>query len=280
METENNSKDLKLGLALGGGSALGFAHIGVLKALEENSISVDFISGTSVGAIMAALYAFSVPFRDIEKESEMLNWRKIAKLIPSALGVSSNAKLRKILEKHIGKNAKIEDASIPLAIIATDIETGSKMVFRSGSVIDAVLASSCLPGLFTPVEIGGCLLIDGGMVENVPISPLKNMGADIIVGVNLLKYRKYARPKNIIDVLTNSFDMINRKISDLPDGNGIDILMEPDLSNFYMGDITKWKDISEAGYSEAQKHILKLKELKHQPVYKDLWGKIKKLFKV
>ncbi len=279
METGNDSKDLKLGLALGGGSALGFAHLGVLKAFEENGISIDCISGTSVGAIMAALYAFSVPFRDIEKESEIMNWRKIANLRPSSLGISSNANLKKILEKHIGKNAKIEDANIPLAIIATDIETGSKMIFRSGSVVEAVLASSCLPGLFAPVEISGCMLIDGGMVENVPVSPLKDMGADVIVGVNLLKHRKYARPKNIVDVLTNSFDMVNRRISDLPNRDGVDIIMEPDLSNYYMGDIRKWKEISDVGYNEAQNHIQEVKELLHQPAFKGFWEKIKKIFK-
>jgi len=279
-EEKNKSGDLKLGLALGGGSALGFAHLGVLKSLEENNISIDFISGTSVGAIMAAFYAFSVPFRDIEKESEILNWRKIAKISPSSLGISSNANLRKLLEKYIGKKTDIEEASIPLAVVATDIETGSKVVFRSGNAVDAILASSSLPGLFAPVEISGCMLIDGGMVENVPVSVLKDSGADIIVGVNLLKHRKYARPKNIIDVLTNSFDMVNRRISDHAKQDYVDILMEPDLSNYYMGDITKWKEISDIGYAEAQKYISKINELKHQPIYKDFFEKIKKLFRV
>jgi len=278
-EIENGSRGLKLGLALGGGSALGFAHLGVLKALEENGISVDFISGTSAGAIMGALYAFGVPFRDIEKESAQLSWRKITKIQPSSLGVSSNANLRKLLEKHIGKKTDIEEASIPLAIVATDIETGSKVVFRSGNAVDAILASSSLPGLFSPVEIAGCMLIDGGMVENVPVSVLKDSGADIIVGVNLLKHRKYARPKNIIDVLTNSFDMVNRKISDHAKQDYVNILMEPDLSNYYLGDITKWKEISDIGYQEAQKYISEIKQLKHQPIYKDFFNKIKKLFK-
>jgi len=275
---KNKSHDLKLGLALGGGSALGFAHLGVLKAFEENNIPIDFISGTSVGAVIGALYAFGISFKDIEQESEKLDWKSLLKIKPSSMGMASSFAIRGILEKHIGKNADIADAIIPLAIVTTDIETGSKVVFRSGNVVDAVLASSCLPGLFSPIEMEGLMLVDGGIVENVPISPLKDSGAEIIVGVNLLKYRKYEKPKNVIGVLANSFDMINHRISSQPKQNDVDILIEPNLSDYLMGDIKKWKEISAQGYLETLKQITKIKELQHQTVYEDFWKKIKNLF--
>ena len=272
------SRNLKIGLALGGGSALGFAHLGVLRALEENNIPVDFISGTSAGAVISVLYAFGVSFKDIEQESEKLDWKNLAKIHPSPMGVTTNIAIREILERNIGKDADIADAKIPLAIIATDIETGAKIVFKSGNAIDAVMASSCLPGLFSPIEMQGLMLVDGGIVENVPISPLKRCGADIIIAVNLLRHRKYQKPKNIMGVLVNSFDMINHRISAQPNQNDVDILIEPNLSDYYMGDIKKWKEISEQGYLATLKHMNLIKELQHQSPYEDFWQKIKSLF--
>jgi NTE family protein len=269
--------DIKIGLALGGGTALGFAHIGVLKAFEDGGVPIDSISGTSAGAIIGSLYAFGVSFKDIEDEAKSLNWKKAAKIHPSKLGIATNDAVRKILEKHIGKNADITDAKIPLAVVATDIESGAKIIFRSGNVVDAVLASSCLPGLFAPVEIQGMLLVDGGIAENVPVSPLKGMEADIIVGVNLLRYRKYERPENIMGVLSNSFDMINHKISVQPKPDGAHILIEPNLSGYYMGDINKWREIADAGYKETIKHIDTIKRLKKMAPVESLWQGVKKL---
>jgi len=274
----DKSSNLKLGLALGGGSALGFAHLGVLRALEENNIAIDFISGTSAGAVVGALYAFGISFKDIEQESEKLDWKTLAKIHPSTMGVTTNAAIREILGRHIGKDADITDAKIPLAIVSTDIETGAKIVFKSGNAIDAVMASSCLPGLFSPIEMNGLMLVDGGIVENVPISPLKSCGADIIIAVNLLRYRKYQKPKNIMGVLVNSFDMINHRISAQPKQDDVNFLIEPNLSDYFMGDIKKWKEISEQGYAETLKHISKIKEIQHQTLCEDLWQKVKNLF--
>jgi len=100
---ENKSQNLKIGVALGGGSALGFAHVGALKALEESQIHIDYISGTSVGAIISSLYAFGVTFSDIEKEAKKMDWNSLTKIRPSSMGIFSNANLKKMLEKHIGK---------------------------------------------------------------------------------------------------------------------------------------------------------------------------------
>jgi NTE family protein len=274
---EDRKSHVKLGLALGGGSALGFAHIGVLKALEESDIIIDSISGTSAGAIIAALYAFGISFKDIEQEADKLDWKKLAKIYPSKLGVTNNKAIREILERHLGKKADIADANIPLAIVATDIENGSKVVFKSGPVIDAVLASSCLPGLFSPIKIEGLMLVDGGLVENVPISPLKGF-VDVIVAVNLLRYRRYTKPKSIMGVLVNSFDMINHRISAQPRQSDVNILIEPDLSDYFMGDIKKWKELSDKGYLETQKYISEIKTLLSQPEKEDFWEKIKNFF--
>jgi len=274
---EDKKSHIRLGLALGGGSALGFAHIGVLKALEENDIIIDSISGTSSGAIIAALYAFGVSFKDIEQEADKLNWKKLAKIYPSKLGVTNNKAIREILERHLGKKADIADANIPLAIVTTDIENGSKVVFKSGPVIDAVLASSCLPGLFSPIKIEGLMLVDGGLVENVPISPLRE-SSDVIIAVNLLRYRRYTKPKSIMGILVNSFDMINHRISAQSRQGDVNILIEPDLSDYFMGDIRKWKELSDKGYLETQKYIPEIKTLLSQSEKEDFWETIKNVF--
>ena len=268
----------KLGLALGGGSALGFAHIGVLKALENNNIPIDFISGTSSGAIVGALYAFGIPIKTIEKEAGQITWRKLAKIRLSALGLTSNDIVREILTRQIGSNANIEDAKIPLAIVTTNIENGKRCVLKKGNVIDAVMASSCLPGLFSPIEINGTLLVDGGIVENVPITPLKTFGAKVTIGVNLLRHRRYTKPQSIIGVLVNSFDMINHRISAQPKQGDVDFLIEPDLSSYFMGDVEKFKEIAECGYQETLKYIADIKELQNQPSFKEILQKFIKIF--
>jgi len=271
-------KDKKIGVALGGGSALGFAHLGVLESLEENNVSIDYISGTSAGAVAGVLYAFGVSFKEIEKEAEQLTWKKLAKINPSKLGVASNVAIREILERQIGKKTNLEDAPIPLAIVTTNIDNGEKVVLKSGNAIEAVMASSCLPGLFSPVEIDKKMLVDGGIVENVPISPLKEFGAEIIIGVNLLRHRKYEKPKSIIGVLVNSFDMINHRISAQPKHSDANFLIEPDLSDYYMGDLKKWKQISKLGYLEMQKFVLEVRNLQRATASQNFFHKIKELF--
>ena len=267
---------IKTGLALGGGSALGFAHIGVLKALQENNIQIDFISGTSAGAIVGALYAFGVSFEDIEKVAEKLDWKNVSKLRPCSMAIMSNKVLKGLLEENIG-NVDISISKIPLAITCTDIETGAKVVFKSGNVVDAVLASSCLPGLFPPIEMQGLMLVDGGIAENVPISSLKDSECNVKIAVNLMRYRKYERPKNIIGVFMNSFDMINHRISTQPTKDDVDILIEPDLRGYYMSDSAKWCEISEKGYKETLKYIEKIKELQTQKPTGEFWKNLKEL---
>ena len=273
----NKTENLSIGVALGGGMALGFAHIGVLKALEDNDINVSYISGVSVGAIIASLYALGISFMDIEQESERLNWLNVSSIRPSKMGFTSNLAIRKVLESYIGK-ANIEDANIPLAIVATDIASSEKVVLKSGSIVSAVLASSCLPGLFSPIEMNGYVLVDGGICENVPVSPLKDFGADIKIGVNLLRYRKYKKPKNVVEVLANSFDIINHRITSRPKASEVDFLIEPDLGDFYMSDFKKWKEISDCGYKETLKYIKSIKEMQKAPPKETFWGNVKNLF--
>jgi len=187
----------KIGLALGGGAVLGASHIGVIRALEEMDVEISFVTGTSIGAFVGALYSFGNTSKDIEEIVLQLNWMEISGIAIFESGLLSNAKLGKLLEKSLGEK-KIEDADIPLAVIATDISNGEKVIINKGLVTQAVMASTCIPGVFSPVEFDEKLLVDGGIVENITIDTVKNMGADYVIGVDLYAIKTYNKPDSIL----------------------------------------------------------------------------------
>ncbi len=201
-----NPFNTRIGLALGGGAAKGIAHIGVLKAFEEEQIRIHCISGTSVGALVASYHAFGRPAESILSICSELNLSKILDFTLKRGGLFSTNSIREMIHRDLG-DCRIEDANIPLAICATDIETGEQLIFRKGNLADAVCASMAVPGLFVPVEIDGRILVDGGLVENVPISPLPEMGAGIIVAVDLSHVGRYPKPEDTLDVISNAINI-------------------------------------------------------------------------
>lgn len=253
MKLFKKAKNKKIGLALGGGAVLGAAHIGVLKAIDELNIPVNFISGTSIGAFISAFYAFGKSWEEIESFTNELNWFDLTSLSIPKLGLLSNKKLGDLIKDTIG-DVNIEEAEIPLAMVATDIATGEKVVFTKGDVEKAVMASACIPGIFIPVEIDNRLLVDGGIVENVPITPLKKMGANFIISVDLNSEHPYKKPENIVEVMLRSFDF-TLKVATKLQTEKVDIQIKPDLSQFNMVDINQSDELIQAGYLEAKKSL-------------------------
>lgn len=248
----------KVGLALSGGSALGICHIGAIKALKENGIPVDCVSGTSAGAVVAAAFAFGVSLEKMIEISRRLSWSNVSRFGYSKLGLNSNEPVGDIVEEMIGK-VKIEDAPIPLAIVATDIDTGKKVVFRKGSVAEAVRASTCIPGFFVPVQIGSKKMVDGGLVENLPVSPLKEMDADVLVGINLGHFRTYRKTENVLDVITNSYGILLKQQNqefDCEEG----VFIEPHLEKFTPSDFEKADALMKTGYDATSQAISQIKE--------------------
>ncbi len=244
----------KLGVALGGGAALGAAHIGVLKALQENGIEPEFISGTSIGAFVAAHVGFGTSIEKLEEIAMDLDWLDITGFKLSKMGLLSNERLGKRILDEIGK-VRIEESNIPLCMIATDISTGEKVVLSEGPLYKAVMASTCLPGIFKPVEWKDKLLVDGVLCENVPITPLRDMGAHDIIGVDLTTNRRYKRPENIVDVLINTFDialdnMIKEQIEDKQT-----LLIQPELGAYNMADTGEAEKLIEEGYKAAMEAL-------------------------
>lgn len=252
-----NPFNSKIGLALGGGAAKGVAHIGVLKCLRESHVEISYISGTSIGALVAAFYAFGKSIEEMEAIGGELSFSKVTSFTLRKRGFSTTDSIRKLVVEELG-DVRIEDAQIPLAILAAEITTGKKVVFTSGSLADAICASLAVPGVYVPVESEGRLLVDGGIVENVPVSPLKRLGAGIIIAVDLNGVSSYPLPKDFMDVMGNAFD-IAIDLRTRVQIKAADVAISMDLSQYSRVDNTKaTQEIIEVGYLAAKESLMTL----------------------
>lgn len=177
---------MKIGLALGGGGAKGYAHLGVIKVLEQAGIKIDLVTGTSIGALVGAIYAAG-KHRDLEREVKDLKITDIPGLLSPSWclsGLFSGNSVFEILGDLIGVDA-FSDLLLPFSAVSTDIYSGERIVHSSGSVQSAVRASASIPGIFTPVELNNRVLVDGGLVDPVPVQAAYEMGADFVIAVDL-----------------------------------------------------------------------------------------------
>lgn len=239
----------EVGLALGGGAALGAAHVGVLRALEEHNIEPGFIAGTSIGAMVGALYAFGMPVDEIEKIALELDWLDVSGIKLSKMGLLSNDELGDLLEKELG-DVTFDQAAVDLAVVATDISNGEKVIIKDGKVSDAVKASACIPVIFEPVKFDGRLLVDGGLLESVPVTAAGELGAKRIIAVDLKAYRQYRKPDDIIDVLNNTLEIALTHLANVPMEN-VEMLIQPKLGTYSRMDTNHSKEMIELGYEAA-----------------------------
>lgn len=177
----------RIGLALGSGGARGAAHTGVLKVLDREGIHPTIVAGSSIGSLIGAAYVSGKPTADMEKEWLAVGVSKVLRgfmpTFPRA-GLSSGHELRKLLAGLFG-DVRIEDLPMPFAAVACDIDTGEPVALRSGSLVDAILASTAIPGIFHPVRWESRILVDGGMVDPVPVSVCRDLGADLVIAVDI-----------------------------------------------------------------------------------------------
>lgn len=256
----------KIGLALGSGAARGLAHVGVLAVLQKEGIPIDMIAGTSAGAIAGALYAHSADAEQIIKQATELGWKKIAPLIDPSLpktGLIKGKKIKNLLASYIGGNIKFSDLKIPFACVATDIDTGEEVVIDRGSVPEAIRASISVPAIFTVVKRGDRYLVDGGLVNPVPVSVVKRMGADFIIAVNVMpevtdRTEKIDKEPNIFQIIMQSiyittYSLVRSSVEDA------DTVIEPDVANIGAGDFQKAQELILRGEQAAQSAIPEIK---------------------
>jgi NTE family protein len=177
----------RVGLALGGGVVRGIAHLGVLAVLVEAGVPIDFISGTSVGALIAAAYASGRKPEELLDDALKFRWHRIIKPVISRQGFFSFAPLKRWIEQELG-NLNLEDLEIPCAIVATDLNRGEPVAFLQGNMPVTIQASCSVPGLIVPVELGDRLLCDGGVSDMLPVAILREMGAEYVIAVDVFAY--------------------------------------------------------------------------------------------
>lgn len=256
----------KVGLALSGGAARGMAHIGVLEVLRAEGIPIDFIAGTSAGAVAGAIYARNQDINQIKKDALAPGWKKFAPLIDPSFpktGFIKGEKIKGLLSTYLGGNLKFSDLKIPFACVATDIETGEEVIIDQGSVLEAIRASISIPGIFTLVKREKRYLVDGGLTTPVPVQVARRMGADFIIAVNVTPdvsdhLNKAGKPPNIFNVILQSIYIATYSLA----RNGIadaDIVIEPDLPRIGAGDFKKARELISEGAHAAQSAIPEIK---------------------
>ncbi|GIN19050.1 MAG TPA: esterase [Bacillus bacterium] len=202
----------KIGLALGSGGARGFAHLGVLKTLKEHSIPVDMIAGSSMGALIGCFYAFGHDIGQLIKLSKAFKRQYYIDFTVPKMGFIAGNRVKNLIRLFM-QGKKLEDLDIPVAVIATDLQTGEKVVFKTGPIPEVVRASISIPGVFVPEKVNGKLMVDGGVADRVPVSTVKEMGANIVIGVDVSRVNRRAEILTVYDVIMQSIDILQMEIT-------------------------------------------------------------------
>jgi len=271
----------KVGLALGGGGARGCAHIGVINALQEAGIPISCIAGTSIGAAIGGIYSKG-KIDELKLALIKTRWQDVVKLFDPVIpkqGLFDGKDIIKLL-KIILPNPYFKDINIPFTAVATDLLTGKEMHLKDGNIVKAIRASVAIPGIITPYKLNNRYLMDGGVTNPLPVNVVKNMGADIIIAVDLnhsfIKEKRYSKhsiknnklvewltPKhpNIIDVIESSLFMMQDQLTQK---NLLihkpDFLIQPDLGTTGIFDFQEAKKLIKEGYDQTKKIIKLVKD--------------------
>ncbi len=253
------NKNIKLGLALGGGGARGFAHLGVLKAFDENGIKFDYIAGTSVGSLIGAFYASGKTGEEIIEISKKIN-KKDIKNNKIMFMPSSTLGLQAIVKNNLG-DIDVKELKTPFCAVAVDMKSGNEVNIKSGNLAKAIAGSCAVPGVFTYVDFGDFRLQDGGLQNTIPSDVVKSMGADFVVAVDCNPNRGYGTDS------TKLMDILSATIRILMKSNAVkgkfyaDVTIEPDTKRFKSTKLKGAEEMIEEGYKAGLEKIAEIKEL-------------------
>ncbi len=261
-----NKPKKKIGLALGSGGAKGIAHVGALKAFEEEGISFDMVAGTSIGSIAGALYALGYTSDEMLKIMEEYNFSSRISVLKMAIGKDS---LENTLDSLLGGKT-FSDTLLPFRAVACDVNSGEEVVMDSGSLSKALSASSAVPPVFRPVYLEGRKLVDGAFVNAVPADVVKNLGADVVIALSLHDYSSNENLKKYADVLypNNGIKKANR----LENIKYADYAVYFPLDKYGSASVTDYREIYNIGYETAKSHMAEIKKvIKDKKVCKRLF---------
>ena len=255
----------RLGLALGGGSARGFAHIGVLKSLEQAGIRPETVAGTSAGSLVGAFWCAGFSAWQMEEVALRTREVDLSDLSPgSRRGLMAGDALARFVNDTL-KGARIEDLKTRFGAVATDLRTGETVLLRSGSVADAVRASCSIPGVFVPRELGGRELVDGGLVSPLPVRSVRQLGADVVLAVDVAAKPARSQVPGMYEIIMQSFEIMGRALAD-QEATTAQLVIRPTTSAFAASDFNQRKELIQAGYEAAQQALPALKRLLATPV--------------
>jgi NTE family protein len=252
------AKTVKLGLALGGGAARGFAHIGVIKVLEAQGIVPDIIVGTSAGAVVGALYAAGNNGFELQKLAIKLDESKFSDWSVPDRGVLKGEGLQKFVNDAVA-NRPIEGLKKPFAVVATDLNSGDSILFRTGNTGMAVRASATVPGIFRPVSINGREYVDGGLSSLVPVRSARSMGADVVIAVDISAQPSGQSVRGTLDILLQTFTIMGRNLAryELKDA---DVTIRPQVGNLGATDFVGRHEAILEGEKAAQAALPQIRE--------------------
>ena len=254
-------KVLNLGLALGSGAARGFAHVGVIQVLEEAGIQPDLVVGTSAGSLVAALYASGKNSAQLRRVAETMEEAEITDWMMPILnrGALRGEALARYVNTQVGGRL-IEQMKIPLGIVATDLHNGEPMLFQRGNTGSAVRASSAVPAVFQPVKIGTREYVDGGLVSPVPVRQAREMGANVIIAVDISTDPEGSPASDTFQILMQTFNIMGKSLNTvlLKDA---DVVVRPALMGVKSADFAARRKSIEAGREAMLKALPKLKEI-------------------
>lgn len=249
---KKQSKPVKIGLALGSGGAKGFAHLGALRAFEENGVEFDIIGGTSIGSIVGAFYADGYSSTDI---FELLKKINIGDIANSFMIGMDTAGLYSVIDKSIG-GKNIEELKKPFVAVATEIESGMPRAFTNGNTAIALCASASIPPFFKPVVIGNERFVDGAFSDSIPADYVKELGASYVVGIDL------STPDGKPSILNKLFPTYEKKVENPKKAgyDNADVMLHPDLTGYNPTSFKKAYEMYEIGYQTAISAVYKIKE--------------------
>ena len=264
---EATPKPYMIGLALSGGGAKGFAHLGVFKLLEESGLKPDIISGTSAGSLMGVLFADGYSADEIKNMFIGREFSEFAQLQIPKSGLFNYDRFQEFLKRHL-RSKRIEDLPIPTVIVATDLDRGCSHEFRSGPIVEAVTASCCMPIVFSPVLINGVHYVDGGLFRNFPVSTIRDE-CEYVIGVNVSPLIPPRYKQTLLHIAERTYHYVF-KANAIEDRELCDILIEAKEVGLYKTfDLENINLISEIGYEAAVKAFQKvIQEKKHENLIK------------
>jgi len=249
----------KVALVLGGGSARGIAHIGVMRVLQEARIPIDYVVGTSIGAMVGAAYCVGVSVESMDKKARAFSWEKLFDPVFPKIGLIEGNKLEQVIQDII-ENKEFSDARIPLAIVTTDIEKNEEIYFTSGDLKKLVRASCSWPGVFNPVVIDNRLLVDGGVKNSVPTKIAQALWPDaFIIAVDVGFCVKKGKIDNILQIMLQTFQIMGEELNGYQ-ASSADIVIRPDLAEIDQISFNRANELIEQGAEAARQSISRIKK--------------------